>query len=182
MRPSRRKLLRVFFAAGAVLAVVWLSGVRLFAFPGESMSPTVMPGDCFVGLVGLWHLRTPQRFDLLVYDVPPTSQWAARRIPWMKRVVGLPGERIWLAGTDVFIDGRKLEVTFLHRDPAARPTAEIERKLGPDEYFLLGDNLDHSFDDSRTMGPIPRALVRGFVAWVIPTSARRRAPDHTERH
>lgn len=182
MRSSLRKLRRNALITAAITGVVWLSGVRLFAFPGKSMEPSVMAGDTFVGLVGLWGLRAPARFDRIIFDVPATSRWAERKIPWMKRVVGLPGEKIRLSGDRLFVNGRELVSSFLHRDPAAQPSRDFELTLKAEEYCVLGDNLDHSFDDSRTLGPIAKSLLRGRVAFVIHRrTGKPRAPTSRER-
>jgi signal peptidase I len=167
MKRMPRRLLLVFMLAA--VAGAWLTGVRLFAFPGESMIPAVQPGDYFIGLVEWWGHRPPQRFDLLIFDVPPSSKWAQRKIPWMKRLVGLPGEQVRLSGADLFINGRKIESGFLHSNRGAPGhRADFEVRLGPDEFCVLGDNLDRSFEDSRSLGPIPRALIRGRAICVIP--------------
>jgi signal peptidase I len=160
-----------FLVALVVAAIAaWVSGVRLFAFPGESMSPTVMPGDHFVGMIGAWGARPPERFEMVIFDVPRRSKWSEQSIPWMKRLVGLPGEHVRLAGDQLFIDGRPVEAPFLHADELAKRPEDFEVTLGESEYFVLGDNLDHSFDDSRSLGPIDRTLIRGFVAFVIHTA------------
>src|ERR1041385_7747033 len=116
MRFPRRKTLRLVIVLVAAAVAVWIGGVRLYAFPGVSMAPTVKPGDHFIGFVGLWRLRSPKRFDMVIFDVPSTSRWAGQKIPWMKRVVGLPGEHIRLSGEELFINGRKEDAAFLHRD------------------------------------------------------------------
>ena len=150
-----------------MIAGGWLSGVRLFAFPGESMAPAVHPNDYFVGFVGLWRCRMPGRFEMVIFDVPPTSKWAERKIPWMKRLIGLPGEHVRLSGAGLFINGRKVESSFLHSGRLPSQATDFELQLGPAEYCVLGDNLDRSFDDSRSMGPIARSLIRGCVGRVI---------------
>lgn len=157
-------------AVVGVTLVLWLSGIRLYAFPGVSMVPAVKPGDYFIGLEGPWRLRTPQRFDRVIFDVPSTSRWAGQGIPWMKRLVGLPREHVRLSGDTLYIDGAKVNAPCLHRDRADSPPKEIELVLGDRQYFVVGDNLDHSFDDSRSMGPIDKSLLRGFAALVIHTS------------
>lgn len=162
-----------------VIAGVWLSGVRLLAFPGKSMMPSVMPGDYLVGAMGLWRYRTPARFDMVIFDVPPTSKWAERKIPWMKRLVGLPGEHVRLSGSALYIDGREMNSRFLHTGRTAGPAGDIEVKLGADEFFVLGDNLDHSFDDSRTMGKISKSLIRGVVVFTIHRSRTTEARPST---
>src|SRR3954464_10453886 len=167
MNRIRRRSLRVLALIAMAIGGGWLSGVRLFAFPGESMMPAVRPGDHFVGLVGLWQHRAPARFDLLIFDVPPTSKWAERKIPWMKRLVGLPGEHVRLSGAELFIDGRKIASDMLHSDRAPGQSGDFEVQLRSDEFCVLGDNLDRAFDDSRSMGPISRSLIRGRAVLVI---------------
>lgn len=85
----------------------------------------------------------------------------------MKRLVGLPGERVGLVGERLFIDGQEVAAAFLHRDRDAPTAPEVEVVLNSDEYFVLGDNLDHSFDDSRSLGPIRTSRLRGSVVRVI---------------
>ena len=100
----------------------------------------------------------------------------------MKRLVGLPGERVRLSGDRLFIDGREERTPFLHRDSSVAPSADFEVTLGSDEYFVVGDNLDHSVEDSRVLGPIPIKLMKGRVAFVINrTKAKRpnKAPEPT---
>ena len=141
------------------------------------MSPAVESGDRFVGLVGIWGLRSPKRFDMAIFDVPSTSKWAGQKIPWMKRLVGLPGEHVRLSGAQLFIDGRKIEAPFLHSERMK----DFEVKLGEREYFVLGDNLDWTLQDSRAMGPIPSSLMKGFVWFVRHASPQKpnKAPEPT---
>ena len=151
----------------APLALIWLSGVRLFAFRGESMIPAVMPDDHFVGMVGLWKRTEPKRFDLLIFDLPAKSAWASRKIPWMKRLVGLPGEHVRLSGEALFINGTRIDAPFLRTKRSTDEQRPTEIKLGENEFFVLGDNLDHSLDDSRSFGPVHRSLIKGYVGMVI---------------
>ena len=108
---------------------------------------------------------------MVIFDVPRTSKWSAQKIPWMKRLVGLPSEHIRISGNQLFVDGRKVDAPFLHGGSHVKQQEDFEVTLGDNEYFVVGDNLDHSFDDSRAMGPIDRSLIKGFVAFVIRTSS-----------
>jgi signal peptidase I len=175
MHLFRRRRVRMFVAFAVVVLALWAGGVRLFAFPGESMSPAVRAGDHFVGMVGLWGMGSPERFEMVIFNVPPTSKWAARGIPWMKRLVGLPGEHVRLSGDQLFINGRKVDAPFLHVESKAELAKDFEVVLGDEEYCVLGDNLAHSFDDSRSMGPIARSLIKGHVALVIRPSPKSNA-------
>jgi len=78
----------------------------------------------------------------------------------------------WRAGngssaSQLFINGQKVESTFLHSERASNEAADVEVWLGKNEFCVLGDNLDHSVEDSRSFGPISSSLVRGRVGWVI---------------
>lgn len=164
----RKIILRILLAVALLLGTAWLSGLRLHQFHGRSMQPAVNPGDCFLARMGLWRPGEPERFAMLIFDVPPTSRWAAAKIPWMKRLVGLPGERVRLSGATLAINGRVIAAPMLHLDSTLqKDRADFEVTLGPNEYFVLGDNLDHTTDDSRAMGPIERGLIRGIAGAVV---------------
>ncbi len=129
-RRPRRTLVRAIALVGASALVfgVWLLPVRAY---GDSMRPTYEPGS--LHLVNLWAYwrREPVRGDIVAIRL------AGRRAVYVKRVVGLPGERVEIARGVVLIDGRPLEepyVKFRSRWQVA-PVA-----LGPDEYFVIGDN------------------------------------------
>jgi signal peptidase I len=138
------------------------------------MSPAVESDDCLVGLVGIWSLRAPKRFDMVIFDVPSTSNWPGQKIPWMKRLVGLPGERIRLAGAQLFVDGRKIDAPFLHSEREK----VFEMRLGEREYFVLGDNLNWTLQDSRAMRSISSSLMTGHVLFVTHASPRQGGRPH----
>ena len=119
---------------------------------------------------------------MVIFDVPSSSKWAGQNIPWMKRLVGLPGEHVRLSGADLFINGRKIESSLLHSDRVSSPARDFEVQLRSDEFCVLGDNLDRSFDDSRSLGPISRSLIKGHAVFVIHRSKDEKpnkAPEPT---
>jgi signal peptidase I len=80
---------------------------------------------------------------------------------YIKRVVGLPGEDIKIAGGLVYVDGVLLADDYTQ---GAKEADEKEWFNGPDEYFLLGDNRADS-NDSRAFGPVSGGSIRGR-AWL----------------
>lgn len=181
MKRPRNQAVKWILLSATLVAVSWLGGVRLFAFSGRSMEPAVMPGDYFVGLVGALGPHSLKRFDLVIFDVPPTSKWAGKRIPWMKRLVGLPGEHVRLEGSRLFINGRAVDAPFLHRETSASASLEFDLLLSADDYCVLGDNLDHALEDSRVLGPISKSLLRGRILFVLRGPANRSANEKRER-
>jgi signal peptidase I len=79
----------------------------------------------------------------------------------IKRVIGLPGERVTIRGGRVYIDGSLLDEPYV-LDYCTSPSCDGEWQLGPDEYFVLGDNRRHSLD-SHSFGPVQRAAIKGIA-------------------
>ena len=83
---------------------------------------------------------------------------------YIKRVVGLPGEDIRIAGGQVYLNGVAMAEAYTQ---GVAGEEEKEWFNGPDEYFLLGDNRADS-NDSRAFGPVSDELIRGrawFRCW-----------------
>ena len=79
----------------------------------------------------------------------------------LKRVVGLPGERVGVVGGRVLVeDGATLEAGGGRKDDEG--LWEVEWVLGEDQWFVLGDNLESSLD-SRRLGSIRGSWIRGRV-------------------
>ncbi len=172
--PRARWLLALaapLVAAGAIRSFA----LEPVAVASESMLPTLEAGD----LLFVNKLAKPRRGDVVVFE-----RDGAR---YVKRVVGLPGERVevrggrlrvngvaaeeWPTGT-LRLDARGRALSGLREqlgavehgvldDPAAQRPACASRVPG-DHYFVLGDNRDHS-EDSRDLGPIAREEIVGVV-------------------
>ena len=85
----------------------------------------------------------------------------------VKRIVGLPGERITFMEGVLLIDGMKMSEPYLGGLPSVIGLDFAEYELGSDEYFLMGDNRAHS-TDSRHYGPVHRQRIEGraiFRLW-----------------
>jgi signal peptidase I len=167
--------------------------VQAFRVPSESMENTLLVGDFiladklhFAYDGGLWHTMLPYRpvrhGDIAVFRYPvDPSQY------FVKRVIGLPGDRIHLSGGVVYLNGKPLEENYVihsfpfpnfYRDNFPSPayiTPETNRKwrrqmldhvkdgelvVPPDSYFVMGDNRDRSLD-SRYWGFVPRGNIMG---------------------
>lgn len=103
----------------------------------------------------------PERGDIVVFEPPtPSSK------PYIKRVIGLPGERVEIHDGAVFIDGQELNEPYLEGEETDCPgRGECGEVVVPEgQIFVLGDNRDNS-QDSRAFGSIPVSDVIG-KAWV----------------
>jgi len=144
--------------------------VRFFIFEpfivmGESMEPNYHTADYLIICKICVKLQEPQRGDVIVF-IPPVEE----RKYYIKRIIGLPGETIYLKGKDIYIynkenpKGFKLEEPYLQNEEFDLGEEKIQLKN--DEYFVLGDNRDESFD-SRKWGPFKKERIIGKVAFKI---------------
>lgn len=176
--------------------------VQAFQIPSESMENTLLVGDyllvnklCYGGNGGLSDLVMPyqkiQRGDIIVFHYPVDPQQH-----FVKRVIGLPGDRLHMVNKTVFINGKPLSESYvrfieppnnLFRDNFPRtdvPAYGLEgkwwlemRKMVEDgqliipegNYFVMGDNRDDS-QDSRYWGFVPRENIIGrplLIYWSV---------------
>jgi signal peptidase I len=138
-------------------AVTRAASMRAYVIPTSSMAPTLAPGDRFV--VDEGRRSDPKRGEIWALRMP--SPPAPRGSIAVKRVVGLPGETIEVASGRVLIDGEPLSEPYLTAPPSYTlpPT-----KLGPREYFVLGDNRNVS-SDSHVWGPLDASGLMGPVRY-----------------
>jgi len=120
---------------------------------GPSMEPTYRFGQ--VNFVNRWSFKfsPPARGDVV------GVRMAGESVIYLKRIVGLPGERIRFRRGKVYINDEPLDEPYL-RNPA--PWNEAEMQLAPDEYFIVGDNRTMSARD-HTHGAFKRSDLIGRV-------------------
>ena len=156
-------------ALGAVVAAA-LAARRARLEPmlvkGGSMRPTLGPGQR-IAVAPLD--RPPRRGDLVVLQWPRD-----RELEVVKRVVGLPGERVRLVAGCLEVDGEPVLEPYL-AGPVAGGSGELDLRLGPAEYLVLGDHRAAS-TDGRDFGPVAADALVGRVrfAYWPPRRLRRR--------
>lgn len=137
-------------AAALCLAVVHTTAFRLTTVASDSMAPTLAAGDRAV--VALWHGGVPGRGAVVVADVGGTWAPAGGTTTVVKRVVGLPGERVACcdpAGR-VLVDGTALTEAYL---PAGSPPGEPFDVVVPaGRLWLMGDARAVSRDSRDALG------------------------------
>jgi len=125
---------------------------------GTSMAPTLLPSERRLLNRWLHHVIPFQRGDLVVLQ-----QWAGGP-KVVKRIIALPEETIQLRDDGVYVDGLRLGEPYVARDSYTYSRRMGDRKLtlGPDEYFVMGDNRLVS-QDSRWYGPVRRSDLLGTI-------------------
>lgn len=178
MRPGLLTCLVLLVVLGPSLPIVLLgdylvlnSAVATIHFRGVGMSPAIHDDDYLVAEKLPYRLLSPGRGDIVLFRDPAD---ASRDL--VKRVVGLPGERVLVRDCRVFIDGRPLAERYVATGSwtlcaPAWPSSGAPRTLGPDDLFVMGDNRDRS-TDSRTLGPIARGQVEARVRFRVLPLAR----------
>ena len=164
----------IALAAGFVLAFE-AEVAKPYRIPSSSMEPTLhcsRPGvwcraqfdDRVIANRLAYRFGDPERGQIVVFEAPASASRCATGdggTPFVKRLVGLPGEQVSERNGAVYIDGRRLSEPYL--DPAVRDRrTETWPRIAPDHYFFLGDNRVHSCD-SRTWGSVPRSNLVGPV-------------------
>lgn len=171
----------------AVIALVIVLPIRYFLFQpfivkGESMSPNFKSGDYLIVDEISYRFVEPSRGDVVVFKYPKdTTQ------KFIKRVIGLPNELVDIKDGQISItkpalsgaegDGKTsvLNENYLLKD--LKTYGNINIILGADEYFVLGDNREYSFD-SRSWGVVPRKDIIGkaFLR-IFPLAALSQIPN-----
>jgi len=135
--------------------------VRTFLFEnyrvvGRSMEPT-LENDQFLVVNKLsYRLHEPQRGDIIVFRDPNDE---SRKL--IKRVIGLPGERVEVRNSQVLVNDYPLEEPYISSPPHYSLAAQL---IPEGQYFVLGDNRNNS-SDSHSWGPVPDHEIVG-KAWV----------------
>ncbi len=145
---------------GLTYLIVTYVGQRT-SVSGSSMETTLSDGDNLIVDKISYRFRAPKRYEIIVF---PFKQ--AENTYYIKRIIGLPGETVQVKDGYVYINGKKLDEHYGNEVMEKAGIAEEPILLGDDEYFVLGDNRNHS-SDSRdpSVGVLKREDLIGR-AWI----------------
>lgn len=168
----------------AIVAALLLCRRFVFMFAlvkGRSMLSTLRDRDVLAVNRLVYHRRAPQRGEIVICRFP--NRWLNRRLHlrqhFVKRVVAVPGDTIAMEDGVLLLNGEPVDEPYLDPLHTRFRRTMPERTMGPDAYFVMGDNRDGSHD-SRSIGPLPRREIIGRVERVLfspgPKKRRKRKP------
>jgi signal peptidase I len=144
-----------------------------YVIPSPSMEPTLHCAKPVANCEGrfsdrvianrlAYRFRDPERGDIVVFRAPRAAdrcELGRGGSPFVKRIVGLPGEVISERKGTIFVNGKRLTEPYV--DPSRRGVSDGRwSRVAPGHYFMLGDNRTQSCD-SRTWGTVPRSSLIG---------------------
>ena len=149
----------VISAAISLLIITFLyQPVRV---EGTSMLPRLEDRDRLFINKFVYHVESIQRGDVVVFHYPRDPEKS-----YIKRVIALPGDRIWIDHGEVWLNGKLLKESYV--PDRYRDNRSMAEMIVPDDsYFMMGDHRSIS-SDSREFGPVERDLIYGkavFVYW-----------------
>ena len=162
-----------------LIALVIVIPIRYFLFQpfivkGQSMEPNFENSNYLIVDELSYRFRDPQRGEVVVFRYPKNISQR-----FIKRIIGLPGEKIEIEAGVVMMNGKILDESK-YLPSGVQTTGNTQISLDENEYFVLGDNRISSFD-SRQWGVLPRKNIVGrvyFRAWPITALTKFEAPTY----
>lgn len=172
-QKKRRMILNIVeIVAYLIFAVLIIKFVPKYVMErvsveGESMMETLHDGDQLIGEKLSVRFNNLKRYDI-IYFAPKGNH---KSVDFIKRIIGLPGETIYIEDSVVYVNGRPLQEDFAAEESFLAYTAASPIYLGEDEYFVMGDNRNRSTDSrSSTVGVVHLKDIEGravFRLWPL---------------
>src|SRR5947207_2399803 len=156
VKPLWREWTETLLATLLIFLFVESFVVQGFKVYGSCMEPNLYTGERLLGNKLIYHIDGIHRGDIVVFRPPLRPD-----TPFIKRVIGLPGEILEIRQNQVYINGRALREPYLHLAWHDNRPAE---RVPASEVFVMGDNRDNS-SDSRSWGELPLENVQA-KAWL----------------
>lgn len=157
------EIVKIVVISAAIVIPIRLFIVCPFYVQGASMEPNFYDREYLLVDEISYRFREPERGEVVVFRYPEDP-----REYFIKRIIGLPGETLKIDNGGVYLLDKstnswtKLAEAYLASDSNTLTFEAQQVTLGPDEFFVLGDNREHS-RDSRYFGPLNRHYLIGRV-------------------
>ena len=143
----------LFFGINALTARIRVESI--------SMQPNLYAGDMVLVNRLAYRFGQPERGEIIVFKYPPEPT----QTPYIKRIIGLPGDRIQITGGQVIVNGQVLVEPYI-----SVTTSRGGEWIVPElSLFVMGDNRNNS-SDSRAWGMVPYSNIIGkalFIYWPL---------------
>jgi len=145
-----------------------------FRVPTASMEPTLECARPTLGCTAslndrvivakiVYRFRNPERGEIAVFHAPALAKTLCDEGgTYLKRVIGLPGDKVSEVRGRIFINGKLLNEPYVVASERSTYETKSWPRLGKEQYFVMGDNREESCD-SRTWGPVERSAFIGPV-------------------
>ena len=169
----RKSTVREYFESIVITAIIALFAttyvVQAYKIPTGSMESNLLIGDHLLvnkfvygvypgPFSKLLPYKPLKRGDVIVFKYPLSPD-----VAYVKRLIGLPGEKLEMIGRTIYINGKPLQENYTqYIDPGSIYEHYRPFNLAQVEYFVMGDNRENS-QDSRFLGPIPEGSIIGKV-------------------
>lgn len=156
------EILRTVFVVLFFAIIIRAFVFQPFVVEGSSMVPTFHDRDYLIVNKFEYRFEKPHRGEVIVFQSPTIPN-----TNFIKRIIGLPGEVVKIDKGVVSVNGKVLDEPYINHDNSdggGLQPVTIERFLNQDEYWVMGDNRNHS-SDSREWGPLKKSAIIGS-AWV----------------
>jgi signal peptidase I len=146
----------VILVAVTVAIVLRTFVVQTFWIPSGSMIPTLQENDRVIVNKLSYHVHPVHRGDIVVFTTPPGVSKSFKDL--VKRVIGLPGDRVSGHDGHVFVNGSQLQESYLAKGTVTSDFGPVT--VAPNSYWVMGDNRGNSAD-SRVFGAIAKKTIVG---------------------
>ncbi|MCX6811903.1 MAG: signal peptidase I [Candidatus Berkelbacteria bacterium] len=148
-----------------LLLLLYYLVIQVFVVKGISMDPNFADSEFILVNRISYYFVSPARGDSIVFIFPGT-----RSDKYIKRIIGLPGERIQITNNQIKINGQKLVEDYIPKD--FKTYGDIDYRIKDNEFFVLGDNRELS-NDSRIWGPLTRGQIIGRAQMILTPLAKK---------
>lgn len=168
-RRGRRVMRRLFRELVIPLAIAFIVALaaqatvaKPYQIPSGSMLPTIQLQDRIIANRLVYHFSSIQRGDIIVFEPPEALD---PETPFVKRVIGLPGDTVEIRGGEVLVNGDVYEAGM-----ATKPSYTMNAETVPEGMlFVLGDNRNESYDSHRWgFVPVDNVIGRAEVIYWPP--------------
>lgn len=157
----------------SIFLIIYLFVASPHQVNGQSMVPNFQSGEFVLSDKVSYKFGNPKRGDIVVFHAPEAANCPkGTGCDFIKRVMGLPGETIEVHDNAIWVNGQKVDEPYIPAEFETLPGNATKGKavfLGPNEYFVSGDNRPYS-SDSRAWGAITKDDIVGkaiFRYWPL---------------